>query len=181
MEGVEHNSRAFVVDSYSRFGWNPTYEGSRVTQVLPSNGDMARDITVLYVNDNEAGLAARADLLGGYDRLSVSTASEAEAALGRITDGGFDCLLTEYRLPERAGLEFVRDVRATDATLPIVLLSSNLADGVLIEALSAGVTDCVPKSVVSASYDVLADRLRRCADTVPDARGPVVGGSRRSV
>mgnify|MGYP002760764784 FL=1 len=176
MEGVEHNSRAFVVDSYSRFGWNPTYEGSRVTQVLPSNGDMARDITVLYVNDNEAGLAARADLLGGYDRLSVSTASEAEAALGRITDGGFDCLL-----PERAGLEFVRDVRATDATLPIVLLSSNLADGVLIEALSAGVTDCVPKSVVSASYDVLADRLRRCADTVPDARGPVVGGSRRSV
>ena len=84
---------------------------------------------------------------------TVTTVHSATAAVGKITTGQFDCVVSEYDLPGDDGLTLVETVRESDVSLPIVLFTDSEAD-VSEAAFESGV-DRVLRKNGSASIDRL--------------------------
>jgi two-component system chemotaxis response regulator CheY len=58
-----------------------------------------------------------------------------------------DMVITDWNMPEMSGIEFIRAVRANDATkqLPVLMVTTNAAEDDIIAALKAGVNNYVVK------------------------------------
>ena len=80
----------------------------------------------------------------GYD---VATAATAEEGLGRVAGGGIDLIVLDQQLTAgTSGLEFFRQVKAAGHNVPAILVTGMQEEGLLVEALRAGVRDFVPKT-----------------------------------
>jgi PAS domain S-box-containing protein len=117
-------------------------------------------IRVLLVDDRPSV----ADLTTTYlervsDRISVSVEHSAEAGLDRLASDSFDCVVSDYEMPDRNGLELLGDVRELHPDLPFVLFTGKGSEEIASEAISAGVTDYLQKGSGSEQYEVLANRV----------------------
>ncbi|WP_281195046.1 PAS domain S-box protein [Halorubrum sp. F4] len=124
-------------------------------------------IRVLHVDD-DPGLA---EMVATFleredDRTEVRTEHDAEAglrALGDVEDS-IDCVVSDYDMPGRDGIEFLRAVREGRPDLPFVLFTGKGSEEVASEAISAGVTDYLQKRTGTEQYALLANRIRNAVE-----------------
>jgi len=119
----------------------------------------ASAIRVLHVDDEETNARAKRVLEGGTDRLRVETASTVADGIERFTAAEVDCVVASYRLPDCDGVELLRRVRELDGDVPFVLFTDRGSERVASEAVSAGVTEYVPRRATPESLRLLADRV----------------------
>ncbi|WP_137286196.1 hybrid sensor histidine kinase/response regulator [Halorussus salinisoli] len=117
-------------------------------------------IRVLLVDDRPPV----ADLTATYlervdDDISAHIETSAEAGLERLDAESFDCVVSDYEMPEQDGLEFLADVRDLAPDLPFVLFTGKGSEEIASEAISAGVTDYLQKGSGNEQYEVLANRI----------------------
>ncbi len=121
---------------------------------------MANAIRVLHVDDDpEVAELTAAFLTRADDRFEVETVAGADAALERIDGSAVDCIVSDYDMPGRNGIEFLRAVRESHRTLPFILFTGKGSEEVASEAVSAGVTDYLQKGTGTEQYDLLANRI----------------------
>jgi PAS domain S-box-containing protein len=118
---------------------------------------MGDPIRVLCVDDDTAVLEGIASCLD-RDRFDVVTEPSTQGALDRL-DGTIDCVVSEYDLPERDGIELLGAVRDEHPELPFVLFTDAGSEAVASEAITAGVTDYLRKAADTDQYAVLANRI----------------------
>jgi PAS domain S-box-containing protein len=124
-------------------------------------------IRVLYVDgDPVVGDTAATYLERLNERFDVVTASEAREGRERITEGEFDCVVSQHELPDQDGLEFLKQVREEHPDLPLFFVGDRHSDGASVaeSAAAAGVTDSVQERAGTAQYDRLASMI---VDAVP--------------
>ncbi|GAA0514996.1 PAS domain S-box-containing protein [Halorubrum aquaticum] len=122
-------------------------------------------IRVLHVDD-DPGLA---EMVATFleredDRIEVRTEHDAEAGLRALADDEVDCVVSDYDMPGRDGIELLRAVRADHPDLPFVLFTGKGSEEVASEAISAGVTDYLQKRSGTEQYALLANRIRNAVD-----------------
>jgi PAS domain S-box-containing protein len=101
-----------------------------------------RPITLLYVGADAATVTGPFARRG--DRFDLIAATTAAEALDRLSDGGVDCVASEYDLPDGDGLDLFRTARAS-GDVPFVLLGSGEDSAAAVEAvLAADGGDYVP-------------------------------------
>ncbi len=106
----------------------------------------AERATVLVVEDDEgqARLQRRRLERAGY---AVATAATADAGLELLRQGGIDLVVLDQNLPGgTSGLELYRQVKAAGLDVPAVLVTGMSGEGIVVQALRAGVRDFVPKT-----------------------------------
>ena len=86
--------------------------------------------------------------------VEIGEASDGVEALRLFEHGGADLMVIDHNLPSMSGADVVRELRARNATLPIVMVSSFPA--VREEAIKAGATSFVCKDEINPA---LADQL----------------------
>lgn len=123
-----------------------TARGSDVTYRSAEPG-MPEKIRVLIVDDDSVDLERSVRMLRQQSRLSVDvvaveTLEEAEA---RIHQEWFDCVLVDYLLQDRCGLELLNRHHG-DEDAPIVLLTGHGSESLVMEAMRQGVADYLMKS-----------------------------------
>ncbi|MFB6090233.1 MAG: response regulator [Halobellus sp.] len=130
-----------------------------------ASNDAAGEISVLHVDD-EPGFAdlTREFLERADDRFSVETATNADEGCERLDEGQFDCVVSDYDMPGRDGIEFLEAVRERDPNLPFILFTGKGSEEIASEAISAGVTDYLQKERGSDQYTVLANRIVNAVD-----------------
>src|SRR5947209_8737458 len=80
----------------------------------------------------------------GYEVVAAATAEEG---LDRVAEGGIDLIVLDQQLSEgTSGLELFRQVKAAGHNVPAILVTGMQEEGLLVEALRAGVRDFVPKT-----------------------------------
>jgi len=123
------------------------------------------DIRVLHVDDDPefADLAA-ASLEREDDRFEVESATGAGKGLDRLAETGFDCVVSDYDMPGRNGIEFLEAVRERHPELPFILYTGKGSEAVAAEAVSAGVTDYLQKETGTSQYTVLANRIANAVE-----------------
>jgi two-component system chemotaxis response regulator CheY len=94
--------------------------------------------------------------------LGVSGAVEAADGLQAIelfkTGGGFELVLTDWNMPGKTGIEVVREIRALDDKVPIVMVTTEAEKTRVMEAIQAGVSDYLVKPFTT---EVLRAKLER--------------------
>ncbi len=111
------------------------------------------------------------------DRLRVETASNAENALERLESSTFDCVVSDYDMPERDGLDFLEALREDAPDLPFILFTGEGSEEVASDAISAGVTDYLQKEQGTGQYTVLANRVQNAVEARQSATRPSGGGT----
>lgn len=99
---------------------------------------------ILIVDDNQHGLAARKAVLKELGH-HVTTASTAQDALQLFTDGNFDLVITDYKMPEMDGIELIRRIRAIQPATRIILLSG-FVEPLFLNEKSTGADVVISKS-----------------------------------
>ncbi len=111
---------------------------------------MASPRLFLVVDDIEAEREIMALTLGGaFPGVEVRRTGHPSLVKQICEDDAFDCVLLDYNMPELDGLTLARRLRAVDAYLPIILITSVGNEMLVAEALRSGVSDYITKSNVT--------------------------------
>ena len=126
---------------------------------------MANSITILHAED-EPGLAElTSEFLQRQDeRFDIHHAANADEGEALLDDLDVDCIVSDYDMPGRNGLEFLKSVRDDHPDLPFILFTGKGSEEVASEAISAGVTDYLQKEGGSDQYTILANRIKNAVE-----------------
>lgn len=104
----------------------------------------AAAVSLLLVDDNAAGLAARTMVLAelGYE---ITTAPNAEKAIELFRQSPFPLLVTDYKMPGQNGVELIQAVREIAPQTRIVLISG-FVDAMGITEENSGADAVIMKS-----------------------------------
>ena len=93
---------------------------------------------------------------------SVQAVEDSSKGLEALRDGHFDLVLLDLMLPRKSGLEVVKEIRAIDANVEIVMLTAFSSVETAVEATKSGVFDYLVKrdEVGSLSREMQAKLLR---------------------
>lgn len=116
---------------------------------------------VMVVDDHERVAALAADYLEHREEhFQTTAATDQETAIAAVRNGEVDCLVTDYNMPGRTGLELCEAVREIDADLDCILFTSE-ADPGLAEQSSAADVGFVRKRAGTDHLDELAAEIHR--------------------
>jgi DNA-binding response OmpR family regulator len=99
----------------------------------------------LLVVEDEAKLAANLKRGLGEAGFAVDIAPSAEAARARLSRNGYDLMLLDLRLPGQDGLEFLIELRAAGAVLPVLILTARDSTEERVRGLDDGGDDYLTK------------------------------------
>jgi PAS domain S-box-containing protein len=126
---------------------------------------MSEQIQVLHVDDEPDFTNLTATFLEREDdRFSVKTATNADEGLERLSENEYDCVVSDYEMPKKDGIEFLESVREEYPDLPFVLFTGKGSEEVASEAISAGVTDYLQKDSGTEQYELLANRISNATE-----------------
>jgi CheY-like chemotaxis protein len=124
-----------------------------------------RKLRILLVEDHVDTADMIATVLGleGHDVAATGTVAAALAAVAR--DGLFDLVISDLGLPDRSGLDLMRELRASGCGLPGIALSGFGADHDLEQSRDAGfsahlVKPAEPHQLLEAIQRVARERER---------------------
>ncbi|WP_089649758.1 hybrid sensor histidine kinase/response regulator [Halobacterium hubeiense] len=127
---------------------------------------MTETIRVLHVDD-EPGFAEMAGefLEREDDRIEVVTAADASDGCGILAEDDVDCVVSDFDMPGKNGIEFLEAVRDDYPDLPFILFTGKGSEEVASDAISAGATDYLQKEAGTDQYTILANRVLNYVDT----------------
>jgi PAS domain S-box-containing protein len=129
------------------------------------SAEFADEIRVLHVDDDPAFVDLTASFLTRIDEsFAVETATSPSEALGRFESTAFDCVVSDYEMPEMNGVELLERIRNLDPEIPFVLFTGKGSEEVASDAISAGVTDYLQKETGTDQYTVLANRIKNAVE-----------------
>jgi two-component system, NarL family, invasion response regulator UvrY len=125
---------------------------------------------ILVVDDSEqVRRSVLAVLAAAVTDLAVGEAGSAGEALARIARDPWDVVLLDLSLPDRSGLETLRDIRRLRPALPVLVMSFHAEAEYAAAARAAGAAGYVSKG---SSAGVIADAVAAML-AAPGARSPV--------
>jgi YesN/AraC family two-component response regulator len=133
-----------------------------------ATGDATFPRAVLLVEDD----ASVRDVLALFlaDLYQVNEASTGAEALTVLRDKAFAAIVLDHRLPDRSGLELLREMRDMRPSVPVIMISGYGSEWLCASAFKGGVSDYLPKPV--SGFELVASVRRAIDGTAPDDLGP---------
>lgn len=120
-------------------------------------------ITVLHVENDQAFAEMTARFVERYDeRMHVVSAEGASAGLEYVETGDVDCIVSDYEMPARDGLEFLKAIRRCDSSVPFILFTGTVEEMIAQSALAGGATAFLQKQTDPDQFENLAGLIREC-------------------
>lgn len=102
-------------------------------------------IHILHVDDDRVLLNSAKLCLELYGNFHVDSVSSADEALALLKEKTFDVIVSDYIMPSKDGLEFLRELRASGNLTPFILFTCNGREQVAVKALNLGAFRYVDK------------------------------------
>jgi len=143
--------------------------GQDWNQVARDAGGMELTARILIVDDDPHFLRVLARILSGENFL-VTTAGGACDALELLRNAQFDLVISDLRMPECDGLNFLESLRRTGNTDPVIILTAYGEVDTYLAAMNAGATEYLNKPIQS---DELLKIVRSCLRSRSNRHRPV--------
>src|SRR5580698_7333419 len=115
----------------------------------------------VLVIDDDASLRYTLEAVLTDAGLLVETAETGPKGLAAFEARGADVVLTDLAMPEMDGMEVLSRMRASDPSVPVLMLTAHGSERVAVAAMKAGAFDYIPKPF---DPDELVLAVRRAAD-----------------
>lgn len=94
--------------------------------------------SVNYTDDESMLFEVGKNFLELSGQLKVEKALSAKEAVEIIKEKEIDCIVSDYMMPETDGIEFLRQLRAEENNVPIILFTGREQEEIAIETFNAG-------------------------------------------
>jgi len=122
-------------------------------------------ISVLYVEDERLVSKVMKELLELQGQFDVDTAYSVQDAYERLKQGQYDVIVSDYLLPEEDGLQFLKELRESENSIPFILFTGKGREEVAIKALNLGADRYIDKhGDPETVYYELAHAIRQAVD-----------------
>lgn len=135
-----------------------------------------RTVRVLHIEDDPVQQQAMQLHLAAMKEFAfvVTPAVSEEEAVAVFRREGFDVVLLDYHLAQGDGLECLRQLRAIDPIVPVVVISGVAQPNVAFDLIAAGADDFLSKENFSAqtlvrSLSAAVDRVDAIKQRLPDS------------
>ncbi|WP_181684621.1 ATP-binding response regulator [Halorhabdus salina] len=120
-------------------------------------------IRILVVDDSEFFAEMTAETMRTDHDIDAVAETNVDDALELLEDEPIDCVVSDYEMPDRDGLDFLSSVREQFGDLPFILLTGRGDETIASEAIAKGVADYLLKLEVveDQQYGRLANRIRK--------------------
>lgn len=122
---------------------------------------MKKTIQVLIIEDNQDDVKLEIDELksGGFD--IVFERVEARDAMRKaLKDNIWDCIISDYSLPQFSGLDALAELKETGMDIPFILISGTIGEETAVAAMKAGAHDYIMKDNLSRLIPAFERELR---------------------
>ena len=99
----------------------------------------------VLVIDDEADIRESLETLLAMEGYSVDQAQNAAEGLHKLETRGYDLVLLDLMMPDRSGMEVLREVRERDRETPIAMITAYGSVEAAVNALKSGATDYFSK------------------------------------
>ncbi|MDH3713016.1 MAG: response regulator [Gammaproteobacteria bacterium] len=118
---------------------------------------------VLIVDDMDLARRYIRRVLQALGFEHFSEAANGRVAMEAMNRQQFDLIVTDYNMPEMDGCELVQSIRERDATIPILMVTSENDDSRLSAVEQAGVSAICDKPFAPAHVKALVQRVLQAA------------------
>ena len=101
--------------------------------------------TILVIDDDRSVVHLTESVFRGQAEREVISASTAQQGIERLKQGAVEVVLLDVMLPDLSGLEAYRQIRETDAKLPVIFITAGGTSDTAIEAMKLGAYDYLLK------------------------------------
>jgi DNA-binding NtrC family response regulator len=115
-----------------------------MSRFIGRSDDASAMCSVLIVDDESAIRESLQTLLEleGYE---VDTASDGEEGLTKLADHPYDLVLLDFAMPDRNGIDILREIRERDADLAVIMITAYGTVENAVNAMQAGATNFIQK------------------------------------
>jgi two-component system, OmpR family, copper resistance phosphate regulon response regulator CusR len=99
----------------------------------------------ILIAEDEARIASFIEKGLRANGFTISVAADGQQALALARSGDFDLLILDIGLPGKDGFEILRELRAYDSHLPVIVLTARTGVGDTVSGLEGGADDYVHK------------------------------------
>lgn len=108
--------------------------------------DILKSLKVLFISQRELITQKELDILGlFFDKIIISNTTEK--ASKSFSKDHPDVIITDINFPNKNGIDFAKDIRKINSTIPIIILSQNKDEDFLFEAIRIQVIDFVVRPI----------------------------------
>ena len=126
--------------------------------------DTTSSIKVLLVDDEPTQMTLiKLNLEETDTALKITLTPTPKKALTLLKKEHFDCIVSDYQMPEMNGIELCNEVKKNYKT-PFIIYTAKGSEEVASTAFSAGVDDYIRKEPNLAHYLILARRIRNAVE-----------------
>lgn len=118
---------------------------------------------ILYLED-DPGLARLTQRVLAREGMDVETVGEGGKALSRASEGDFDAILVDFRLPGMDGLEVIRKLVLQQGIPPVLMITGEGDETLAVEALKAGAADYMVKDSQSQFLNLAPMRIKQAIE-----------------
>lgn len=120
-------------------------------------------------DDTEIRLALTANLKSASYAIDATHCGEKGSYLARANE--YDLIILDYMLPKKDGRRVCRDIRESQKSTPIIMLSVRAATDDKIEMLNSGADDYLAKPF---SFEELHARIKALMRRPPVVKNPII-------
>ena len=123
-----------------------------------------KNLNILYIEDEENIRAniKKTLLLLCENVFDVSNITDAKLIFNKQR---VDIIISDINLPDTDGINFIKELRKTDKTIPVILLSAFTDTKYLLEATKLKLVDYLTKPV---DFKTLNNSLQSCVEEILD-------------
>jgi PAS domain S-box-containing protein len=126
---------------------------------------MTAAIRVLYVDDEPALLDLARMFMEQSGDFTVTITTNAPEAIRILGQERYDAIVSDYQMPEMDGIEFLKQVRATDKSIPFIIFTGKGREEIAIEAFENGADGYIQKGGDAKSqFGELAHKIHATVD-----------------
>lgn len=126
--------------------------------------NILKKLNILYIEDEEnIKLNVKKTLLLFSDH--VFDAEDIASAKKILHEKRIDIILSDINLPDKSGIDFIKEIRLIDKKIPIIILSAYTDKKFLLEATKLKLIDYLTKPI---DFKSLNQALNKCVDEILD-------------
>jgi PAS domain S-box-containing protein len=127
--------------------------------------DYNDSLRILHVDDDVDFLEVSKQILEMEDKFEIDNTTSAEEAFQKIAEQSYDAIVSDYEMPSKNGLQFLKELRERGNTIPFAIFTGKSREEIAIKALNLGADGYFTKTGDPETvYAELAHGLRKSVE-----------------